>query len=412
MKLLELKINLTVILFGTLFFFTQGFHAQAPGCTSLGTPAAGSIGVSLDIDFTWDTAERATGYIMRIGTSSGGVDIMNDEDLGSVTFLDLDEDLPQGSDIFVSIIPYNEDGVNGTCREVRFSTGGLFIPQCTEIINPFNGDELVSVVANITWIRNFSASGYFMSIRERDPNGPVVWNREDVGNGTNVQPPEFKPRTRYYVTVIPYNDAGSAVGCEPISFTTGDPLPTSPCAELIFPEANSTDVPLDTNLQWEAVAGVDGYLVSIGTSPGGTDIKDNEDVGSVTSLELDASLPAGTQIFVSIATYEGTRVSDSCIPASFSTIRPSAQKLVEEIPKFFTPNNDGFNDSWSVNSSEDITVETIFVFNQYGKLLVQLAPGEAWNGDFKGRALPSGSYWYAVNVTNFPRIRGYFLLKR
>ena len=87
-------------------------------------------------------------------------------------------------------------------------TGG--IPSCTEIINTFNGDELAAYNQNITWIRNFNATGYLMTIRVKDPDGAFLLNREDVGNGTNFKPPEFEPRTRYYVTVMPFNNEGAA----------------------------------------------------------------------------------------------------------------------------------------------------------------------------------------------------------
>lgn len=285
-------------------------------------------------------------------------------------------------------------------------------PDCTEIIDPFNGSALVSTTANITWIRDFSATGYLMSVYEKDPNGIVVWDRVDVGNGTNAKPPDFKPRTRYYVTIIPFNDFGPAVGCEPITFTTGDAPPLPKCTQLIAPANGAVQIGVDTDLEWSQVSDIDGYLVTIGTGPRENDLLDRFDTGTETRLNLPNVLPFGTMIYVLITTYKNGKESADCAISSFITEGPSAEILEELIPSFFTPNNDGFNDSWNVESVEDIIVENIMVFDRYGKLLQQLQPGQGWNGTSQGMAMPSGTYWYKVQVTGLPALKGYFLLKR
>ncbi len=390
----------------------QLLFGQALECTQLFNPADGATNVPITTLFEWSQVTSATGYRINAGTSSGGLDIFDGFNVGNITSYEFANQLPPEQTIYVTIIPYDDTMENLSCPEVVFTTGTRVLPSCTEIINPQDGDALVSVTANITWIRDFSATGYFMTIYEKDPAGILIWDMVDVGNGTNAQPPEFKPRTRYYVTIIPYNLAGIAPACEPITFTTGDPLPLPDCAELTSPLPNSIQVPLDTDLSWNPVPGSDGYILSVGTAPGGANIVDNLDMGLDTMYDLPNDLPLGTRIYVQIRSIEGARESEICPLTFFDTFRPTTDKLADTIPKFFTPNNDGANDLWTVEEVEDLEIQDVFVFDRYGRLLVQLGPGEGWNGTTNGRALPSGSYWYSVGVLNFPPVKGYLLLKR
>ena len=272
-----------------LLIFVLSGHAvlaQVPQCTELRAPAPGEATVSVATDFSWDAAAGATGYLINAGTSSGGSDILNAVDVGAAISYDLPADLPPLTSIYVSIIPYNAMGNNLGCAEVVFDTAGNAAPSCTEIINPTDGDALVSTTANITWIRDFGATGYLMTVFEKDPNGILIWNRVDVGNGTNAKPPDFKPRTRYFVTIIPYNSFGEAQGCQAITFTTGDGPPLPACTQLTSPRDGAAQIAIDTGLEWAAVSGIEGYLVSVGTTPRGTDIIDRFDTGLDTRYDL------------------------------------------------------------------------------------------------------------------------------
>jgi len=82
------------------------------------------------------------------------------------------------------------------------------------------------------------------------------------------------------------------------------------------------------------------------------------------------------------------------------------------IPKFFTPNNDGSHDTWQVLDNSN-TIQTIYIYNRYGKLLKSIAPnGEGWNGTFNGQAMESNDYWYAITLNTGETIKGHFTLKR
>lgn len=83
-------------------------------------------------------------------------------------------------------------------------------------------------------------------------------------------------------------------------------------------------------------------------------------------------------------------------------------------PKFFTPNNDGFNDTWQVYgiSSMFQTDSKILIFNRFGKLLKEINPlGEGWNGRFNGEILPTDDYWFSVKLQDGRIFKNHFTLK-
>jgi gliding motility-associated-like protein len=85
------------------------------------------------------------------------------------------------------------------------------------------------------------------------------------------------------------------------------------------------------------------------------------------------------------------------------------------IPKFFTPNQDGYNDYWNVQGvNNTINSKTIIhIFDRYGKLLTKLNPiNQGWDGTLNGRALPSDDYWYTVVLDDGRIVKGHFTLKR
>ena len=85
------------------------------------------------------------------------------------------------------------------------------------------------------------------------------------------------------------------------------------------------------------------------------------------------------------------------------------------LPKFFTPNNDGYNDYWNVkgiNTSFNAK-SIIYIFDRYGKLLKQInGNSNGWDGNFNGNPMPSDDYWYTIKLEDGREAKGHFSLKR
>ncbi|HCF03854.1 MAG TPA: hypothetical protein DER08_05815 [Flavobacterium sp.] len=92
----------------------------------------------------------------------------------------------------------------------------------------------------------------------------------------------------------------------------------------------------------------------------------------------------------------------------------SKEITVLSIPKFFTPNTDGFNDYWTVKGMLSYPTAELRIFDRYGKLLKELRPTSiGWDGTFNGQPLPASDYWFVFKLdSNTPEKRGHFTLKR
>lgn len=89
---------------------------------------------------------------------------------------------------------------------------------------------------------------------------------------------------------------------------------------------------------------------------------------------------------------------------------------VLKYPKFFTPNNDGYNDTWNIPDLAFQPDAYINIFDRYGKTIKQIKPsGAGWDGNYNGDPLPSTDYWFQVFYTlnGTPQVfRAHFSMKR
>ncbi len=88
---------------------------------------------------------------------------------------------------------------------------------------------------------------------------------------------------------------------------------------------------------------------------------------------------------------------------------------VLEIPDFFTPNSDGFNDFWQIKSIRETEndIKHVNIFDRYGKLISQIYPSQiGWDGTYNGNPMPPQDYWYSIVLFSGQNVTGHFTLKR
>jgi gliding motility-associated-like protein len=71
---------------------------------------------------------------------------------------------------------------------------------------------------------------------------------------------------------------------------------------------------------------------------------------------------------------------------------------LKDIPGIFTPNGDGFNDTWDIQDIDKFPEATISIYNRAQKLMVELKGAQMpWDGrDQNGNLLESGYYLYRI----------------
>jgi gliding motility-associated-like protein len=89
--------------------------------------------------------------------------------------------------------------------------------------------------------------------------------------------------------------------------------------------------------------------------------------------------------------------------------------VVIDAPKFMTPNNDGYFDTWHITGVETLPGTIIYIYDRYGKLLTQLtSSSEGWNGRYNGNLMPANDYWFLAKVRKGSiafEVKGHFSLR-
>jgi gliding motility-associated-like protein len=102
--------------------------------------------------------------------------------------------------------------------------------------------------------------------------------------------------------------------------------------------------------------------------------------------------------------YNLTVVSvDGCSAESEVTVKVIPHIV---IPNTFTPNGDGINDLWSIKYLDGYTAGTVTVYNRNGGIVFQ-SKGypKAWNGTLNGSPLPTGVYFYVIDLKDGSALR-------
>ncbi len=484
----------------TLFFFsgippitcsTESFTTidvtTPPGCATLRNPVDGSTGVNIGTNILWNYVPTATGYFISLGTAPGLDDIVPNQDIGNVLSYLPPMDLPVNTTIYVSITPYNDNGQAAACTNQTFTTGDLgTLPGCATMVSPANGAVNVPLTPNLVWTDIAEATGYIVTIGTTPFNADVL--EDGFFNTNEALVLNFEPNATYFIRIIPFNDAGQAVGCIQESFSTilgcgpffnefGELVDLRP--EIDFPDkfafcsnelplslsstdtaegyrwfqidnfgnenliSDSADVVIEStgNYRYEAYNTIDQSGASVecvAEQPFEVTISGP---ASITAINL-SELPNGTRIEVEAdgpgdyeyaldnidGPYQDSNVFETSAEFLYTIyVRDKngcgiSQEIAEQdltlqgFPKFFTPNGDGINDFWQFILPDALTqnpLEVIFIFDRYGKLLVQIDPlSQGWDGNFNGGPLPSSDYWFRARLINESVVNGHFTLKR
>jgi valyl-tRNA synthetase len=86
---------------------------------------------------------------------------------------------------------------------------------------------------------------------------------------------------------------------------------------------------------------------------------------------------------------------------------------IADYMRYFTPNGDGYNDTWQLLGADAHPDANIYIFDRFGKLLAKIDPAsDGWDGTFNGKQLPSTDYWYTIELKDGRTKKGHFSLVR
>jgi len=304
-------------------FLYWSFYLSAQVCNSpvLTFPANNSIDVPVNSTITWDAVVGVPGYVISIGTTPGGVDIVNQENLGNSLSYTPPFGLPENRDLYVSLTLFffDADISDVVCPSSTFRTEDVITPPaCTVVTNPVDGATNVNIATNIRWNYSPTATGYRISLSTVPGPGNIV-NNQNLGNVLSYNPIlDLPPSTQIFVQITPYNENGDLSPCPEQSFTTGAIATAPVCTTLTNPLNGAINVPLTPLIEWTDVPDAIGYRVTIGSSPFTAEVLNNVTFTTNSTFVID--FEPNLTFFVTIIPFNAAGDAIGCTQESFSTI--------------------------------------------------------------------------------------------
>jgi len=475
-----------------VIFIVNSILVSGQQCPLLNNPVNGAIEVPVNTTITWPKVEGIVGYLISLGTTPGGTDILNRRSAGLTNSFTPPVGLPDETIIYVTIEMFLPGQQIIICPGESFSTINVTKPPpCTRLIEPVDSGTNVSVSQNLSWAYAPTATGYRVNIGTEAGVFDIA-NNIDVGNVLSYNPPlDFELEEEIFVKIVPYNENGDAVGCLNESFITG--IPTFDCdaatdpvtgsiysltPEINFPDyvslcegekikiiqsrdnargfrwfklnqdgsetliSNIYEVELDAlgryryeafnttqvlgstfecsnSKEFELISAeqpvinnidvtreVDGLNITVNISGSGNyEFALDDENGNYQDSNNFSGIFLGEHIVY-------VRDKDGCGVVSRIVERDLSAK---DFPQFFSPNNDGINDYWQFKPPPDldVTLEVIRVYDRYGNFLAQIDPKKrGWNGSSNGQELPAADYWFRAISVSQKIVHGHFSLLR
>ncbi|RBP34906.1 gliding motility-associated-like protein [Oceanihabitans sediminis] len=413
-----------------------------PNCNaSLITPANGAVGVNENEDITWSAASvLVDGYKLSLGTTPGGTDILDAFDVGNVTTYDPGV-LPYSATIYVTIVPYNANGDAQGCTEESFTVkddpNQVVDCDTSQVINTTfcyanndiieywfassNGDPIsIFFNAGVLEESNFSGNTWddLYIYDGTDNTGTLLYDSNDgiVGNN-NLAGFSFVANSGNLYIFFDADGSGSCEtgGYTPVDFdvTCVDTTALPNCnASLISPANGAVDINENDDITWSAASVlVTGYKLTLGTTPGGSDILNGVDVGNVTTYD-PGTLPFSETIYVTIVPYNDNGDATGCTEESF-TIRNDPNVIVDcsagpvNTTYCYTPNDTmEFNFASSTGNPLVLEFNAGQVENNWDELIVldsdgsELYNGYGNNGNLAGLTFTSTGPSLTVMITS------------
>ena len=123
----------------------------------------------------------------------------------------------------------------------------------------------------------------------------------------------------------------------------------------------------------------------------------------------NSSITGVDDIFYSIT----VTAKGGCTATDSVFIKVNKEPREIKVPNIFSPNGDGINDVWSIQSLNTFRNCKVVVFNRYGEKIFQSTGyNTPWDGKNKGQEVPFGTYYYLIEIPGRSKTSGYVTVIR
>lgn len=253
-------------------------------------PLDGQTNVDTTKTFTWNTVPGAQGYVLIVGTTLYGSNLLNSGVLPPTTSSFTVPAFPSGQTLYATLFTkqnnawtaFDEIGFNAAIRQATFT-------------NPLNGQYNIDTAKAFTWTNIPDSQGSILVV------GTTAFGTNLVNSGilpasqTSYTVPALPGGILFATLLTKVN--GAFTRYQLIAFTAA-----SGGASLVYPTNGQQSVVNTNGFQWATVPGAQGYLLTVGTTLYGTNIFNSGILAPTRSVTAIPALPSNHQLHATLFT--------------------------------------------------------------------------------------------------------------
>jgi len=268
------------------------------------------------------------------------------------------------------------------------------------IVSPAASPPVVTITSPTTGSTFLVGTSVSFAVTATDANGSI--NRVEFFNGaTKLGEDLASPYSYTWNNVVEGTHIITARATDNQGVTAADEVEVFVNPPNIAPEANAGEdlevqLPVNSLTIQGSGADTDGVITSyVWTRISGPDepVFTQDTFGQ---LNLGA-LIEGTYVFELTVTDNGNATDTDQVTID---VLPSLLSL-DQIPRYFSPNNDGVNDLWVWPRVELYQDSELSVFNRFGQVVYESDSYQNnWDGTINGKPLQADAYYYVIRLSN------------
>ena len=292
--------------------FPYNTFGQATGCTEINFTTCDALSVphletfSTFLPSCWQAADNGnlTTGPATFGTSSWAADGFGNTS-GTGAFK-INIDFTGDNDWVISPVV----NIPSTGYELKFDAAVTQWNGTVAPTTPWEADDFVEVLVSTSGLNNWTVLYTYNNTNVPAPTGATNVINLNAYAGLDV---------RFAFRGV----EGAADGGADVDFFIDNfevrltPASVPVCATNVVATPNATCGNFANTITWDAVAGADGYNITIGTTTGGNNIANNVNLGNVLSYSFSGN--ANTTYYFTISPYNGVGPATGCSEVSFTT---------------------------------------------------------------------------------------------
>ncbi len=240
----------------------------APLTATFVYPTQGATGVNYSQPFSWTpTAAGVQGYALYVGTTPGSGNVFATGLLPPST-TSITPQLVSSQTLWARV--WTLRGGTWTFSDVSFTTAAGLLPLTASFTYPTAGATNVDYSQPFAWTPTASGvEGYALYVGTTQGSASV-YNSGLLSPSTTSQTPQLAPGQSLWARI--WTLRGGNWTFSDVNFTTAASLPPL-VATFTYPTQGATNVTMAQPFTWtQTAAGVQGYALYVGTSPGGAEV--------------------------------------------------------------------------------------------------------------------------------------------